>query len=326
MLIAKIVNSRYQAGRRLSGVMYFHRISDVRMGGISKRNFTMFQRLCGTDAFVNVAIVTTRWDEEEKDVAEARFAELQTKPQLCKPVLDGGGRIFRHDRSVESAREILRHLIAKTAKPLLIQREMVDGRKEVAETTAGRELQQEILQHVERHQKEMMELLKELEQSSDATTLQEIEEECEALREQMVHWEEEGRKLTAISNAGEPEPHVAENSAMPSSNLESPSFTGTSSLVQAFNRPPTDETIPGGGTKTIEAEMGHIKASLLAIQVQLDEDRRNWGEGNARLENVERKLAGVVMFPNLLLGIAGQFLTVLKQVILSRTQPSPAVR
>ncbi|KAJ4485384.1 hypothetical protein J3R30DRAFT_3439108 [Lentinula aciculospora] len=37
-MIADFLASEYKANRRLSGIMYLHRISDVRMGGASKRN------------------------------------------------------------------------------------------------------------------------------------------------------------------------------------------------------------------------------------------------------------------------------------------------
>ncbi|KAJ6562430.1 P-loop containing nucleoside triphosphate hydrolase protein, partial [Mycena capillaripes] len=161
-MIADFLVAEYWAGRYLSGVLYFHRISDVRVGGASRRNLTMFKKLCGEEAFMNLAIVTTRWDEEDKAVGEARLTELETKPQLFKSILDGGGKIFQHNRSEISAHAILRHLIPKIAKPLLIQHEMaVEGRK-VSETTAGQELQREVLQQMERHQKQMSELLEEI--------------------------------------------------------------------------------------------------------------------------------------------------------------------
>ncbi|KAJ3917550.1 P-loop containing nucleoside triphosphate hydrolase protein [Lentinula edodes] len=176
-MIADFLASEYKAGRRLSGIMYLHRISDVRMGGASKRNFAMFEKLCGQDAFSNVAIVTTRWDQEEEAVAKARLEELKTKPQLYKPILDGGGAIFRHERTRESANAILSHLVAKTATSLLIQREMVEESKGISETAAGKELQQEILRQVEKHQQEMDELLEELKNNRETSEFEELEAE-----------------------------------------------------------------------------------------------------------------------------------------------------
>ncbi|KAJ7443403.1 P-loop containing nucleoside triphosphate hydrolase protein, partial [Mycena galericulata] len=165
-MIADFLLAEYKAGRSLSGIIYVHRISDVRMGGASRRNFTMFKKLCGEDAFANVAIVTTRWDLEETAVAEARLAQLQASSQLFKSVLDGGASIHRHNRGYESACDILRHLVGKVPKPLLIQSEMAGG-KEVSETAAGQELQREILEQVEKHEREMSELLEEMAQSRD---------------------------------------------------------------------------------------------------------------------------------------------------------------
>ncbi|KAF8830856.1 hypothetical protein HHX47_DHR2000960 [Lentinula edodes] len=204
-MIADFLASEYKAGRRLSGIMYLHRISDVRMGGASKRNFAMFEKLCGQDAFSNVAIVTTRWDQEEEAVAKARLEELKTKPQLYKPVLDGGGAIFRHERTRDSANAILSHLVAKTATSLLIQREMVEESKGISETAAGKELQQEILRQVEKHQQEMDELLEELKNNRETSEFEELEAECEALQEQATHWQEEARKLAETSTPIKPD-------------------------------------------------------------------------------------------------------------------------
>ncbi|KAJ7821629.1 hypothetical protein B0H14DRAFT_2240931, partial [Mycena olivaceomarginata] len=143
-------------------IVYFHRISDVKVGGASKRNLTIFQKLCGEEVFANVAIVTTRWDQEDEAVGMARLAELKASPRLFKSVVAGGGSVVRHDGSYDSACRVLRHLISGTPKPLLIQREMITEGKDLAETTAGQEFQHDVMQQVERHRREMAELLEEM--------------------------------------------------------------------------------------------------------------------------------------------------------------------
>ena len=161
----------------------------------------MFKKLCGEDAFNNVAIVTTRWDQETKEVANRRLAELKDKPQLFKTVIDGGAEIFKHDhRSEESARKIIRHLINKSPKALLIQREMAEG-KEVLETSAGQELQREIMEQTEKHRKEMAELLEEMEQTRDDAGIGELEEELGALRDRLARLQSESQSLARIPNA-----------------------------------------------------------------------------------------------------------------------------
>ena len=178
----------------------------------------MFKELCGVDAFNNVAIVTTQWDQVTMEVANKRFEELETKPQLFKPVMDGGAEIFKHDYcSEESGRKIIRHLINKAPKALLIQREMDEG-KEVLGTSAGQELQREIMEQVEKHQKDMAELLEEMKQTRDKVGIRELEEECRALRDKMTDLQAESQKLAGIPIAGKPE--------LPAGGVISPAASG----------------------------------------------------------------------------------------------------
>ncbi|KAF7351667.1 P-loop containing nucleoside triphosphate hydrolase protein [Mycena sanguinolenta] len=105
-IIADFLVDEHQKGRCLTGT--------------AAPNFNMFQKLCGEDALANVAIVTTWWDEEDEDVANARLEKLKTKMS----VVAGGAQVFRHDRSYPSACNILRYLVGMSPKPLPIQREM----------------------------------------------------------------------------------------------------------------------------------------------------------------------------------------------------------
>jgi hypothetical protein len=89
---------------KLSGLIYVHRISDVRMGGISSRNFRMFRKLCGDDTLKNVVIVTNTWSEVGQAKGEMREAELKNK--FFKPALDKGAQMLRHDNTVQSAHNI----------------------------------------------------------------------------------------------------------------------------------------------------------------------------------------------------------------------------
>lgn len=43
------------------GIIYLHRISDVRMQGSAKKNLLMFKKLCGDDALRKVVLTTTIW-------------------------------------------------------------------------------------------------------------------------------------------------------------------------------------------------------------------------------------------------------------------------
>ncbi|KAE9408492.1 hypothetical protein BT96DRAFT_1013525 [Gymnopus androsaceus JB14] len=266
-IIADFLVKEQQEHRSLSGILYFHRISDVRMGGAARRNFTMFQKLCGDDAFKNVAIVTTRWDQEEAAIAEARFAELESKPQLFKSILDSGGKIFKHDRTPQSVNEILTHLISKDATSLLIQREIVDEHKELAETAAGQELYRDIVKQMEKHQKELADLIDEMEQTREDSELKDLEVECLELRDRMTHWYAESEKL---ANAGRRDPPLT-SEIRPRLALDSSGYS--SPQAQALiNR--AEEPAPGNGQRDRQneqflKELQDIRAHLRNIEGML---------------------------------------------------------
>ena len=71
-----------------------HRISDFRVGGIARRNFSMFRNLCGDENLKNVVIVTNMWGEVDLPRGEAREQELRTDPQLFQPVMVQGAQML----------------------------------------------------------------------------------------------------------------------------------------------------------------------------------------------------------------------------------------
>jgi hypothetical protein len=153
---------RYENGKKLAGVIYIHRISDFRMGGISTRNFKMFRQLCGDSTLKNVVLVTNMWGEVSKEVGEAREAELAREDIFFKPVVEKGARLLRHDNTVESVQEILRFIIGNQPRSLRIQRELVDEKKNISQTAAGAELNRDLLQQAEKHRLEMIVLQDEM--------------------------------------------------------------------------------------------------------------------------------------------------------------------
>jgi hypothetical protein len=71
----------------LNGIIYMHRITDVRMGGASTRNLRTFRTLCGEDCLPNVLLVTSMWDTllcspGGRALGEQREAELIKVPEF----------------------------------------------------------------------------------------------------------------------------------------------------------------------------------------------------------------------------------------------------
>ncbi|TDL13236.1 hypothetical protein BD410DRAFT_823264 [Rickenella mellea] len=153
-LIASFLSLSYEQGHALSGIIYVHRISDVKMGGMSRRNFSLFRKLCGDNAMKNVAIVTTRWDCVQPDVGKSRELELTNNDAFFKPVLDLGAKMMRHQpQTPDGTQAILRRLIKNQPVALQIQEELVDRQLHLSQTMAGAELGKEQLEQVERHRK-----------------------------------------------------------------------------------------------------------------------------------------------------------------------------
>ncbi|KAG5220655.1 GTP-binding protein [Salix suchowensis] len=143
-MTAAFLSSMYRRGVMLSGVIYIHRISDIRMGGTSTRNFKLFRGLCGETMLRNAVIVTNMWGEVALDVGEAREEELTSQDDFFKPVLERGAQLKRHDNTPASADVIVGCVASKKPRALRIQRELVDDRKVITETTAGAELGREL--------------------------------------------------------------------------------------------------------------------------------------------------------------------------------------
>ncbi|KAJ6513038.1 P-loop containing nucleoside triphosphate hydrolase protein, partial [Mycena sanguinolenta] len=163
--IAAFLATAYASGKKLAGVIYMHRISDVRMGGISTHNFKMFRQLCGENTLRNVVIVTSMWSQVTPDVGEARELELASDERFLRPVMEKGARMLRSYNDVPSAQAIIRYLIGNQPRALRIQRELVDQGKDIGQTAAGEELNRELNAQIQRHKAEMAKLQQELQGS-----------------------------------------------------------------------------------------------------------------------------------------------------------------
>ncbi|KAF9645238.1 hypothetical protein BDM02DRAFT_3069192, partial [Thelephora ganbajun] len=161
-MIAAFLATSYERGNTLAGVLYFHRISDFRMGGISTRNFNMFRKLCGDRTLQNVVIVTNMWGEVDPQVGGAREAELMREDIFFKPVLDKGAQMARHENTSISAENIVRLIFENHPLPLRIQEELVNEHKNISETSAGEELNREFNAQIKKHQQEMRVLKEEM--------------------------------------------------------------------------------------------------------------------------------------------------------------------
>ncbi|GLB44381.1 putative 50S ribosome-binding GTPase [Lyophyllum shimeji] len=198
-MIAAHLSHTYKHGKLLAGVIYMHRILDNRMGGISSRNFKMFRNLCGDASLKNVAIVTNMWGMIEVHLGEARESELASKDIFFKSAVDNGARLLRHDGTVESARAIVRSFFGHEPQALQIQRELEAG-MDISQTSAGKELNRDLMDRIAQHRKEMQALMEEMNEASrrrDEETRKELAEDRAKLQEEVKRIQDDARNMAA---------------------------------------------------------------------------------------------------------------------------------
>ncbi|KAF9465616.1 P-loop containing nucleoside triphosphate hydrolase protein [Collybia nuda] len=202
-LIAGFLETSYEQGKKLAGIIYMHRISDFRMGGISTRNFRMFRQLCGESTLKNVVIVTNMWGQVSPSVGEARERELATEDMFFKPVLDKGAQLVRHDNTFGSAQVILQLIVPNKPEALRIQRELVDEHMDISQTAAAEELNRELMEQARRHRAELKGLEEEMKiaiKQQDEETRKELEEEYRKLHKEMERVQNDSQRLATEYN------------------------------------------------------------------------------------------------------------------------------
>jgi len=186
----------YSAGVKLAGVIYVHRISDDRFGGLAVKNFRMFRELCGEKTLKNVVLMTNMWGRVTPQDGLDR--EQQLRDEYFQAAIAKGAQLRRHNNTPESARAILRKILENDPVTLRIQRELIDEGKDIRQTRAGAELNREINEAVEKCQeeiKEMEENMRKAMEDKDEETREELEGERRRMQEEMERRQREAEEM-----------------------------------------------------------------------------------------------------------------------------------
>lgn len=135
MEISRLLALQYEIGMNLKGIIFLHRITDVRMQGTSMKTLQICRKICGIDALKNVILVTTRWNEVDRGLGARREEELRS--EFWKFMLDFGSTMMRYHGDQGSAVAIVSQLLHKETVVLDLQREIVDQGKTLSDTAAG---------------------------------------------------------------------------------------------------------------------------------------------------------------------------------------------
>ncbi|KAF5321008.1 hypothetical protein D9619_000420 [Psilocybe cf. subviscida] len=98
--VADWLAQSYGAGAKLAGVIYLQDICQQRLmlTGATKRNFEIFDKLCGGDACQSVVLGTTQWQRvppDDRQTADAREQEL--RQNFWKEMISKGSTMQRVD-------------------------------------------------------------------------------------------------------------------------------------------------------------------------------------------------------------------------------------
>jgi len=149
-LMAFWLSMAYSSGICIGGIIYMHRITDLRMSGTALRSLETFKRLCGPDAFHGVTFLTTGWDipaisrgAHARAAAQQRQAELENTPRFAGDILAGGGAAVALLPGRETALAVVDAIVRRGHNLVLsIQVEMAVGTTTLGETGAGRSLRE----------------------------------------------------------------------------------------------------------------------------------------------------------------------------------------
>ena len=201
--VALWLNAAHKSHIKLTGIIYLHRILDVRLGGSGVKNLRMFKKLCGDDGLKSVILATTMWETTSKEIGAKREAELQQSSIFWKPMIEQGSQVFRHDAGRTSGLKIMQYLIdRKRPVTLDIQREMVDQKLQLGQTGAGVEVASEVekaKQYYDQRLKDLQTQLADALSKQDHDRKEEIEETKAEFESKISRGQEELRRMQADS-------------------------------------------------------------------------------------------------------------------------------
>jgi len=203
----------YENDIKLTGILYLHRITDVRMSGTTFRNLRMFGKLCGDNPASKVIFVTTMWDktstrpseqkakieQKEKEQRQREQREKELKENYWRPMLELGARTDRFLQNKENcAQDIVRRLLdpyASEATATLLQEETVDQQRAIVETEAAKALYSQMQTLLSQHKAALEDLQEAAKRTNNPQMLAELQKEEARVQSELDKTFADSRKL-----------------------------------------------------------------------------------------------------------------------------------
>lgn len=133
--ISKTLTVQYESGVRLRGIMYLHRITDIKYSGSAIHTFQVLRKICGDEALKNIIQVTNRWPDVDRATDAKR--ENQLRDEFWYYMLGRGTSMSRFHGTRDSAVVLASKLLSQDPVVLALQQEISLGEKSLDKTTAG---------------------------------------------------------------------------------------------------------------------------------------------------------------------------------------------
>jgi hypothetical protein len=191
--ITEWLTSSHHDGWKLNGILYLHRITDVRMQGTALRNFTMFRSLCGDDFYSRIVLGTSFWSTLNEApggaaIGKQRVDELVSDHGFWGSMVQKGSCVQRTPGTLDEARQLLLHFSRFTEATLRIQDEIVNKSLTQEHTSATRAIKDENLKELQTaHARDKQEV-----ERTYLASLQAIEQQR---AQSQRHAEEQQRKI-----------------------------------------------------------------------------------------------------------------------------------
>lgn len=189
-ILANWLAVTYSHQTKLHGILYLHRIADVRFTGTARRNLKAFRDLCGQDALSKVLLVITMWEKLKlKNEGEARERELETTDSLWGCMIKRGNKLERHTNDMQSAKRLVDMFLPTDERimpeiaSLAIQEEMTLQNKSLPDTTAGEIVRDDIAKEKARIARDIEECRDDIQRAPQAKDDERRQEAQELLAE-----------------------------------------------------------------------------------------------------------------------------------------------
>jgi gas vesicle protein len=160
------------------------------MAGTPHRNLRMFGELCGDQAVKKVVLVTTMWDKAlasglGKDQQTFLRREQELIDNYWKTMIDHGTSHARFLNSVDSAQKIIDIILKQQESDrevLLLQEEIVDLKRALNETQAGKTLYSDLQRLLAQQRDTFRSLTQEAQEEGNPELARQLKSELERIQ------------------------------------------------------------------------------------------------------------------------------------------------